>query len=181
MYRGYHKIAPWIPGREPWRRSSSTRSDGVVTTCVSEQQQDGNHTVGEMERQLLLMLQGVTRQVILAMDGEGDLVEVKQFLSLLPAYTDEEADKQMMSMIQGVGRQAMRAMGCGLRDRRSMWEFLSSLRGFSYVGGDGLITDLMLTMARRMSFQNIVDIVSSNHSPGMFIVHDIIVKFILQA
>ena len=64
-----------------------------------------------MERQLLLMLQVVTRQVILAMDGEGDLVEVKQFLSLLPAYTDEEADKQMMSMIQGVGRQVMRAMG----------------------------------------------------------------------
>ena len=107
MYRGYHKIAPWIPGREPWRRTSSTRSDGVVTTCVSEQQQDGNHTVGEMERQLLLMLQGVTRQVIVAMDGEGDLAEVKQLLSLLPAYTDEEADKQMMSMIQRVGRQAI--------------------------------------------------------------------------
>ena len=107
MYRGYHKIAPWIPGREPWRRTSSTRSDGVVTTCVSEQQQDGNHTVGEMERQLLLMLQGVTLQVIVAMDGEGDLAEVKQLLSLLPAYTDEEADKQMMSMIQRVGRQAI--------------------------------------------------------------------------
>ena len=36
-----------------------------------------------MERQLLLMLQGVTRQVIVAMDGEGDLAEVKQLLSLL--------------------------------------------------------------------------------------------------
>ena len=73
-----------------------------------------------MERQLLLMLQGVTRQGIVAMDGEGDLAEVKQLLSLLPAFTDEEADKQMMSMIQGVGRQVMRAMGCDLRDRRTM-------------------------------------------------------------
>ena len=121
----------------------------VITTSVSEQ--DGNHTVGEMERQLLLMLQGKTWKVTLAMDGEGDLAEVKQLLSLLPAYTDEETDKQMMSMIQGVGRQAMGAMGCGLRDRRTMWEFLSSLGGFRYVGGDGLITDLMLTMARRMT------------------------------
>ena len=152
MYRGKHKIAPLIPGREPWRRTSSTRSDGVVTTSVSEQ--DGNHTVGGVggtERQLLLILQGVTQQVVAAMDSEGDLEEVKQLLSLLPAYTDEETDKQMMSMIQGVGRQAMGAMGCGLRDRRTMWEFLSSLRGFRYVGGDGLITDLMLTMARRMT------------------------------
>ena len=86
----------------------------------------------------------------------------------------------MMSMIQGVGRQAMRAMGCGLRDRRTMWEFLSTLRGFRYVGGDGLITDLMITMARSMTFQDIVDIVSSNRSPVMSIVHDTIVKFISE-
>ena len=63
--------------------------------------------VGGTERQLLLILQGVTQQVVAAMDSEGDLEEVKQLLSLLPAYTDEETDKLMMSMILGVGRQAM--------------------------------------------------------------------------
>ena len=47
--------------------------------------------------------------------------------------------------------------------------------------GDSLITDLLMTMANHLAFQDIVDIVSSDHSPAlMSVLKDSLVKFITE-
>ena len=57
------------------------------------------------------IVQGVVRQVMIALDGEGDLSMVRQFLNTLPGFSYEETDKQMLTKIQGIVRQAMESIG----------------------------------------------------------------------
>ena len=76
-----------------------------------------------------------------------------------------ETDQQMMSMIQGVMRQVMGAMGGG-EDRTTVGQFLNTLPDYSYVEGESLVTDMLMTLANHLTFQDMVAIVSSNPSPA---------------
>jgi len=76
-----------------------------------------------------------------------------------------ETDQQMMSMIQGVMRQVMGAMGGG-EDRTTVGQFLNTLPDYSYVEGESLVTDMLMTLANHLTFQDMVAIVSNNPSPA---------------
>jgi len=76
-----------------------------------------------------------------------------------------ETDQQMMSMIQGVMGQVMGAMGGG-GNRTTIGQFLNTLPDYSYVEGDSLVTDLLMTLAHHLTFQDMVAIVASNPTPA---------------
>ena len=107
MYRGKIKISPGIPGREPWKRCRYTSGTGVGnlprSPSTSSYSREGG---GEGDRQLVSVIQGVVRQMMMiAMDGEGDLTALRQLLNMIPDSSSEESNQQMLSMIQGVARQ----------------------------------------------------------------------------
>jgi len=76
-----------------------------------------------------------------------------------------ETDQQMINMIQGVMRQVMGAMGGG-EDRTTVGQFLNTLPDYSYVEGESLVTDMLMTLANHLTFQDMVAIVSNNPSPA---------------
>ena len=73
-----------------------------------------------------------------------------------------ETDQQMMSMIQGVMGQVMGGGG----NRTTIGQFLNTLPDYSYVEGDSLVTDLLMTLAHHLTFQDMVAIVASNPTPA---------------
>ena len=104
---------------------------------------------------------------------------MRQFLSTLPGYSYEETDKQMMSMsmIQGLVKQAMEAIGV-VGYMTNIGQFITSLRGHKYVEGESLVTDLLMDMASQLSFQDIVDLMSHDHKPGLVsVLQDTLVRF----
>ena len=124
------------------------------------------------------IVEGVVRQIMIAMDGEGDLAVVRQFLTTLPDYSYKETDKQMMTMIQGLARQAMEAIGV-VGCMTNIGQFLTSLRGYKYVESESLVTDLLMDMARRVSFQDVVELLLDEHKPGLVsVLQDALVGFV---
>ena len=45
-------------------------------------------------------------------------------------------------------------------------QFLNTLPDYSYVEGESLITDLLMTLAQQLTFQDMVSIVASNPTPA---------------
>ena len=76
-----------------------------------------------------------------------------------------ETDQQMLSMIQGVMGQVMGAMGGG-GNSNTIGQFLNTLPDYSYVEGESLVTDLLMTLAHHLTFQDMVAIVASNPTPA---------------
>jgi len=76
-----------------------------------------------------------------------------------------DSDQQMLSMIQGVMGQVMGAMGGG-GNSMTIGQFLNTLPDYSYVEGESLITDLLMTLAQQLTFQDMVSIVASNPTPA---------------
>ena len=76
-----------------------------------------------------------------------------------------ETDQQMLSMIQGVMGQVMGAMGGG-GNSMTIGQFLNTLPDYSYVEGESLVTDLLMTLAHHLTFQDMVAIVASNPTPA---------------
>ena len=72
-----------------------------------------------------------------------------------------ETDQQMLSMIQGV----MGPMGGG-GNTTTIGQFLNTLPDYSYVEGESLVTDLLMTLAHHLTFQDMVAIVASNPTPA---------------
>ena len=69
-------------------------------------------------------------------------------------------------MIQGVMGQVVGAMGGGGNSTTIDWEFLNTLPDYSYVEGESLVTDLLMTLANHLTFQDMVAIVASNPTPA---------------
>ena len=63
-------------------------------------------------------------------------------------------------MIQGVIRQVV-AIVPMVEYRTNVGEFLSMLPGCNLVDGESLVMDMLMTMARCLVFEELVDIVSS--------------------
>eukprot|EP00092_Neocalanus_flemingeri_P028334 GFUD01030771.1.p1 GENE.GFUD01030771.1~~GFUD01030771.1.p1 ORF type:complete len:889 (+),score=361.49 GFUD01030771.1:209-2668(+) len=76
-----------------------------------------------------------------------------------------ETDQQMLAMIQGVMGQVMGAMGGG-GNNMTIGQFLNTLPEYSYVEGESLVTDLLMTLAHHLTFQDMVTIVASNPTPA---------------
>eukprot|EP00090_Calanus_glacialis_P032741 TRINITY_DN5424_c0_g1_i3.p1 TRINITY_DN5424_c0_g1~~TRINITY_DN5424_c0_g1_i3.p1 ORF type:complete len:859 (-),score=395.18 TRINITY_DN5424_c0_g1_i3:244-2511(-) len=76
-----------------------------------------------------------------------------------------ETDQQMLSMIQEVMGQVMGAMGGG-GNSTTIGQFLNTLPDYSYVEGESLVTDLLMTLAHHLTFQDMVAIVASNPTPA---------------
>jgi len=64
-------------------------------------------------------------------------------------------------MIQGVMGQVMGAMGGG-GNRTTIRQFLNTMPDYSYVEGESLVTDLLMTLANHLTFQDMVAIVAGN-------------------
>merc|ERR1719356_1127666 len=69
-----------------------------------------------------------------------------------------------MNMIQGVMGQVMGAMGGGANPT-TIRQFLNTLPDYHYVEGESLVTDLLMTLAGHLTFQDMVSIVTRNPSP----------------
>jgi len=76
-----------------------------------------------------------------------------------------ETDQQMLAMIQGVMGQVVGAMGGG-GNNTTIGQFLNTLPDYSYVQGESLVTDLLMTMANHITFQDMVSIVANNPTPA---------------
>ena len=76
-----------------------------------------------------------------------------------------ETDQQMLAMIQGVMGQVVGAMGGG-GNNTTIGQFLNTLPDYSYVEGESLVTDLLMTMANHITFQDMVSIVANNPTPA---------------
>jgi len=72
-----------------------------------------------------------------------------------------ESDQQMLNMIQGVMGQVMGAMGGG-GNSTTIGQFLNTLPDYSYTEGESLVTDLLMTLASHLTFQDMVAIVANN-------------------
>jgi len=72
-----------------------------------------------------------------------------------------EGVQQMLSMIQRV----MGAMGGGVNSM-TIGQFLNTLPDYSYVEGESLVMDMLRTLADHLTFEDMVSIVSSNHTPA---------------
>ena len=79
----------------------------------------------------------------------------------------ETQDDNMMAMIQGVMGQVVGVLGGrgGNSPPTTIAQFLNTLPDYSYVAGDSLVTDLLMTLAQHLTFQDMVAIVGQNPSP----------------
>ena len=81
--------------------------------------------------------------------------------------TGEGQDDNMLAMIQGVMGQVVGVLGGrgGNGPPTTIAQFLNTLPDYSYVAGDSLVTDLLMTLAQHLTFQDMVAIVGQNPSP----------------
>ena len=78
---------------------------------------------------------------------------------------NNQADQGVMNMIQGVMGQVMGAMGGGANPT-TIRQFLNTLPDYHYVEGESLVTDLLMTLAGHLTFQDMVSIVTRNPPPA---------------
>ena len=80
------------------------------------------------------------------------------------AGATSETDQGVLNMIQGVMGQVVGAMGGGAQPT-TIRQFLNTLPDYNYVEGESIITDLLMTLAGHLTFQDMVSIVTRNPSP----------------
>ena len=80
------------------------------------------------------------------------------------AGATSQTDQGVLNMIQGVMGQVMGAMGGGAQPT-TIRQFLNTLPDYNYVEGESIITDLLMTLAGHLTFQDMVSIVTRNPSP----------------
>ena len=80
----------------------------------------------------------------------------------------QEADMNMINMIQGVMGQVVGVLGGGGpgASPTTIAQFLNTLPDYSYVSGESLVTDLLMTLAEHLTFQDMVAIVGQSPSPA---------------
>ena len=84
-----------------------------------------------------------------------------------PENDNNQADQGVMNMIQGVMGQVMGAMGGGANaNPTTIRQFLNTLPDYHYVEGESLVTDLLMTLAGHLTFQDMVSIVTRNPPPA---------------
>jgi len=83
-----------------------------------------------------------------------------------PEAGGQEADQNMLAMIQGVLGQVVGVLGGGGASGSSttIAQFLNTLPDYNYVSGESLVTDLLMTLAQHLTFQDMVAIVGQNPS-----------------
>ena len=83
------------------------------------------------------------------------------------AGVTNDTDQGVLNMIQGVMGQVVGAMGGGAPGAQptTIRQFLNTLPDYNYVEGESLITDLLMTLAGQLTFQDMVSIVTRNPSP----------------
>ena len=85
------------------------------------------------------------------------------FSAMMAADTENQNDPGVMNMIQGVMGQVMGAMGGGASaNPTTIRQFLNTLPDYHYVEGESLVTDLLMTLAGHLTFQDMVAIVTRN-------------------
>ena len=81
--------------------------------------------------------------------------------------SENQNDQGVMNMIQGVMGQVMGAIGGGASaNPTTIRQFLNTLPDYHYVEGESLVTDLLMTLANHLTFQDMVSIVTRNPSPA---------------
>jgi len=85
----------------------------------------------------------------------------------LQSNGENQEQDNMMAMIQGVMGQVVGVLGGrgGNNPPTTIAQFLNTLPDYSYVAGDSLVTDLLMTLAQHLTFQDMVAIVGQNPSP----------------
>ncbi len=68
-------------------------------------------------------------------------------------------EANMMGMIQGLLGQVVGAMTGANRNPSTISEFLLSLPDYSYVEGDSMLTDFLMTLARNLTFQDVLQLI----------------------
>ena len=101
------------------------------------------------------------------------------------AAVTNEADQGVMNMIQGVMGQVVGAMnggGAGAGSQpTTIRQFLNTLPDYTYEEGESLVTDLLMTLAGHLTFQDMVSIVTQNPSPATIgNLQEPLKKFILE-
>ncbi len=103
---------------------------------------------------------GSQQQVNLSLDPSilGLLQELQQAVTNRPSQTPGPAadEANMIGMIQGLLGQIMGAMTGTNPNPITVGEFLTSLPDYTYVEGEGLLTDLLMALARHITFQDII-------------------------
>lgn len=78
---------------------------------------------------------------------------------------NNQSDQGVMNMIQGVMGQVVGAMGGGA-NATTIRQFLNTMPDYHYVEGESLVTDLLMTLAGHLTFQDMISIVSRNPPPA---------------
>ena len=87
--------------------------------------------------------------------------------AMMAADTENQNDQGVMNMIQGVMGQVMGAMGGGASaNPTTIRQFLNTLPDYHYVEGESLVTDLLMTLAGHLTFQDMVSIVTRSPPPA---------------
>lgn len=74
-------------------------------------------------------------------------------------------DAGVLNMIQGVMGHVVNAMTGGSSEL-TVAEFLNSLPDYNYSPGESLVTDLLMTLAQNITFQEMVALIGSGRGPG---------------
>ena len=100
----------------------------------------------------------------------------------MAAENESQNDQGVMNMIQGVMGQVMGAMGGGAgANPTTIRQFLNTLPDYHYEEGESLVTDLLMTLAGHLTFQDMVSIVTQNPSPATIgNLQEPLKKFILE-
>lgn len=77
-------------------------------------------------------------------------------------------DQNMLNLIQGVMGQVMGVLGGGQGSNSGLTvaQFLNTLPDYTYEAGESLVTDLLMTLASHLTFQDMVAIVGRSPSPA---------------
>ena len=83
------------------------------------------------------------------------------FSAMMAADTENQNDQGVMNMIQGVMGQVMAAIGGGASaNTTTIRQFLDDYPDYHYVEGESLVTDLLMTLAGHLTFQDMISIVT---------------------
>ena len=89
------------------------------------------------------------------------------FSAMMAADSENQSDQGVMNMIQGVMGQVIGAMGGGASaNPTTIRQFLNTLPDYHYVEGESLVTDLLMTLAGHLTFQDMVSIVTRSPPPA---------------
>lgn len=115
----------------------------------------GGNTTGEP------LMAGVSNLLNLIMSGSG-----RGGAGGAPtaAAAPNQEDASVINMIQGVMGHVMTAMGGGAGGP-TVAEFLNSLPDYNYSPGESLVTDLLMTLAQNLTFQEVVTLMANSNDP----------------